>query len=310
MAKKTEHDLPKQDDKPAAPVFEIIPIDSIKIEGRHRKDMGDLDLLAWEIAQLGLLQPIVVKPDYTLIAGERRVLAFKLLGRTEIPAHVVALDDIVEGEFVENAFRKNFTPSEVVAIASKLKPDLDEKAKQRQKEAGRVGGKAAGKGRPKAEGGVNFTDPYKGKTRDRIAALTGMSFATLDKASMIVAAAERDPERYADLKDRMDKTKKVHPVHKKLLQRLEEDGETLDALKGPKHSESSGKMRRKPARSSISPMKTSSGQSGPGTLLRDASMAARTATPEISRIVSTPTGPREKGSNLASARIVSEFPTR
>jgi ParB family chromosome partitioning protein len=54
----------------------MMPIANIRVGERHRKDMGDLDGLAASIAEFGgLLQPIVVRPDGTLIAGERRLRA-------------------------------------------------------------------------------------------------------------------------------------------------------------------------------------------------------------------------------------------
>ena len=56
--------------------------------------------------EIGLLHPIVIRPDGKLIAGERRLRAAKLLGWTEIPVTVVDLDDVVRGEFAENASAK------------------------------------------------------------------------------------------------------------------------------------------------------------------------------------------------------------
>jgi excisionase family DNA binding protein len=46
----------------------------------HRRDLGDIEGLAASIAALGLLHPIVVRPDGRLIAGKRRLRAAKLLG--------------------------------------------------------------------------------------------------------------------------------------------------------------------------------------------------------------------------------------
>ena len=57
-------------------------ISDIIIGKRHRRDMGDLDALARTIRDLGLLHPVVIRPDVTLIAGERRLCAAKLLGWT------------------------------------------------------------------------------------------------------------------------------------------------------------------------------------------------------------------------------------
>lgn len=57
----------------------------------------ELDSLARSIAQNGLLTPISVRPDgkggYLLIAGERRLLACRKLGMTEIPAIVSDYSD-------------------------------------------------------------------------------------------------------------------------------------------------------------------------------------------------------------------------
>ena len=47
---------------------------------------------------------------------------------------VIDLEQIVLGEYAENAFRKDFSPSEMVAIAAALEPMEREKAKARQGE--------------------------------------------------------------------------------------------------------------------------------------------------------------------------------
>jgi ParB family chromosome partitioning protein len=43
-------------------------IDEIVVGERHRRDLGDIDL-----ADLGLLQPIVIRPDDRLLVGHRRL---------------------------------------------------------------------------------------------------------------------------------------------------------------------------------------------------------------------------------------------
>ena len=52
---------------------------------------------------------------------------------TTIPVTVVDLDAVVRGEFAENAVRKDFTPSEAVAIKRALEPIEREAAKERQR---------------------------------------------------------------------------------------------------------------------------------------------------------------------------------
>jgi N6-adenosine-specific RNA methylase IME4 len=178
----------------------VIDIAAIRVGSRHRKDMGDLDGLAADIAEIGLLQPIVVTPDRCLIAGERRLRACRSLGWPTIPAHVVDLAEIVRGEFSENAFRKDFLPSEIDAIRRALAP-LE---------------KAAAKARMSAGGkGVVISTP-SGKTRDKIGAFAGVSGKQVDKIAAVVAAAEAEPDKYSKLVADMDKSGRVNGAYRRL----------------------------------------------------------------------------------------------
>jgi hypothetical protein len=59
-----------------------------------------------------------VTSDSTLIAGERCLAAFKLLGRDRILPTTIDLDKMVLGEFAENTERKDFTASPAEATCS------------------------------------------------------------------------------------------------------------------------------------------------------------------------------------------------
>lgn len=96
-------------------------ISKIKIGHRHRKDMGDLRALAASIDEVGQFQPIGVTPKMELVFGERRVLAHKILGKPTIAARIVDIPSIVLGEYHENFGRKEFTPSELVAIVETMR---------------------------------------------------------------------------------------------------------------------------------------------------------------------------------------------
>ena len=94
-----------------------MPIDEIHIsENRHRKELGDLQELADSINELGLLQPIGITKERELVFGERRLKACSLLGIEKIPTRIVDVEAIARGEHDENELRKDFTPSERVAI--------------------------------------------------------------------------------------------------------------------------------------------------------------------------------------------------
>jgi len=197
-------------------------IADIKIGDRHRKDMGDIKGLANSIGVVGLLHPVVVDNDGTLIAGLRRLRAFELLGRTEIPATVVDLEEIILGESDENVCRKNFTPSEYVAISRAIEPLEREEAEKRRER------------RPISSG--NLPGQIRSDSRDKIAKALGVSGRTFEKAKEIIAAAESEPEKYAPLADEMDRTGRVAGVHRKLnvakkSEAIEREAPTLPAGK-------------------------------------------------------------------------------
>ena len=109
-----------------------IKITDIKVGQRHRRDMGDLAGLAESIRQEGLLQPIGVTDRLELVFGERRLLAYRdILKRKTIPARIVDVTSILAGEYAENEVRKDFTPSERVAIARAIERQVGNRRGQR-----------------------------------------------------------------------------------------------------------------------------------------------------------------------------------
>ena len=118
-----------------------VPIRNIAVNGRFRRDLGDLTSLTASILSLGLLHPVVVTSDLRLIAGARRLEACRQLGWTDIPVHIVDLEDLLRAEHDENVVRKDFLPSEAVAIKKALEPTERERARERQVIAGRTCGK-------------------------------------------------------------------------------------------------------------------------------------------------------------------------
>lgn len=179
-----------------------LKIDAVVVGERHRKDLGDLQALAQSIAEIGLLHPIVVTPGNVLIAGQRRLEACRLLGWDAVPATVLDLDAVVRGEHDENALRKDFTPSEWVSI------------KRATQEAVRTP-----EGRPPARTSETFASFERGRTSDKVAEGLGISGRTLEKAEQVLEAAEAEPEKYADLPDRMDASGKVGGAYAELKRR-------------------------------------------------------------------------------------------
>lgn len=187
----------------------ILRLADVRISDRHRTDLGDVAGLAKSITEVGLLHPIVVRPDGTLIAGERRLAACSLLGWSEIAATIIDLTSIARGERAENVCRKDFTPTEAVAIGRTLEP-MEEKAA-----ASRM---AATQGN-RQTGSEKFSEPEKGETLAKVAAAVGMSRPTYTKARAVVEAAEREPDAYAAIAEQMDATDNVHDAYKAMKRR-------------------------------------------------------------------------------------------
>lgn len=183
-----------------------LPISEIKIRGRYRRNLGDIPNLAASIQEVGLLHPIVVRRDNRLIAGERRLQACKLLGWKKVPVRVVDIDQIVRGEFAENAFRMNFLPSEVDAIRRALEPLEKAAAKKRMSDGGR---------------GAKVSHPSR--TSNRIGSFAGFSGRSVEKIRAIMEAAERQPKRFQPLVEEMDRTGRVDGPYKTLRQWLDAD---------------------------------------------------------------------------------------
>lgn len=188
-------------------------IDAIIIEGRHRYALGDIKSLAGSIDTIGLIHPVVVTPDNRLVAGERRLAALRSLGWEQVPVTVIhtladAADHLM-AESDENTCRKDFAPTEALAIA-----DAVEEALRPIAEAARVANL-------KQNRGANVA-PRKpvGKTRDVAAKATGLGRTTITKVREVKEIVENpatpEPVREAakNALTAMDKSGNVSGAHK------------------------------------------------------------------------------------------------
>ncbi len=112
--------------------LEEIPVASIRPNRYQPRDHFDeeaLGLLADSIREVGLLQPVLVRPagdGYELIAGERRWRAARRVGLQTIPALVRESDDAaaLEQALVENIHRDALNPLEEAAAYQQLIEDF------------------------------------------------------------------------------------------------------------------------------------------------------------------------------------------
>lgn len=99
---------------------------------RSRFDDDDLEELAASIREVGVLQPVVVRPGdtggtYVLIAGERRLRAAGMAGLATIPAVIREVESderhLTEA-LIENIQRKDLSPLEEAAAYRNLLEDF------------------------------------------------------------------------------------------------------------------------------------------------------------------------------------------
>lgn len=153
-----------------------IAINKIVVNDRIRKDFGDIDGLAADIKENGLLQPVVVSDDMVLLCGERRLRACKELGMEEIDAVVKSPADAHQAlmmEVAENENRKSFSVSERLAYAAKLMPIVQEEAKDRS-------------------GGAVKERKSQGRSRDIVAKEVGFSSGETYRRAKKVAESGND----------------------------------------------------------------------------------------------------------------------
>jgi ParB family transcriptional regulator, chromosome partitioning protein len=126
--------------------FEEVAIDAISPNPRQPRrtfDEDALDELAASIAEVGLLQPVVVRKlgpgDYELVMGERRMRASQRAGLDYIPAIVRETqdNDMLRDALIENLHRQQLDPLEEAAAYRQLLDDFGATHEQLAQRIGR-----------------------------------------------------------------------------------------------------------------------------------------------------------------------------
>lgn len=105
-------------DASAPTMLRISDVEPRKNQPRKVFDEASLAELASSIALHGVIQPVVVRDMhtgfYSIVAGERRWRAAKMVGLTEIPVVVLDVDDAKASELalIENIQREDLSPLE------------------------------------------------------------------------------------------------------------------------------------------------------------------------------------------------------
>jgi ParB family transcriptional regulator, chromosome partitioning protein len=131
---------------PGEAYFQEVAIGAITPNPRQPRlvfDEDALEELASSIREVGLLQPVVVRPvmpgHFELVMGERRWRACQLAGLEHVPAIVrdTADDDLLREALMENLHREQLNPLEEAAAYQQLLDDFDATHDELAKKVGR-----------------------------------------------------------------------------------------------------------------------------------------------------------------------------
>ncbi len=165
------------------PRIESLPIDTITVGHRLRKDYGDIAALAESIADNGLLHPLIVDDAGVLVAGERRLRALRQLGFAEVPVRRWGQLDARQRQVIEleeNFQRKDLTDAE---RSRKLKQLVDVAEQVIAAEVSTESVESHVGGRP----------PKRAVPEDKIAEHIGIPKQTIRDAEKHVAAVDQYP---------------------------------------------------------------------------------------------------------------------
>lgn len=202
----------------------LVDIDNIRMDNRIRKDFGDLKELADDIKQNGLINPPVVIPEndgvYTLLAGERRLRAMRLLGYQQVEVRTwknLSDEEKLNIEISENEVRKDFSKAERIEYARRIERIEAEKARERM-----LAGVSADPVDNSPQGG-------EGKTRDIAAQKAGIGsgFQYEREKYIVDNHSSLTPEEFADWDEGKLSTNKAYLKIKSIKDQLESENKSL-----------------------------------------------------------------------------------
>ena len=129
----------------AATTLRISEVEPRSDQPRKTFSHESLEALAESVAQVGVLQPIVVRESkllpgtYEILAGERRWRAAKMAGLSEIPAVILDGDDLKAAQvsIIENVQREDLNPIEEALAYDALIDKFDLTQDQVSKQVGK-----------------------------------------------------------------------------------------------------------------------------------------------------------------------------
>lgn len=127
------------------PEIELRKIQPNRLNPRLEFTKAGLDELADSIRQVGLLEPIIVRPAggdlYEVVVGERRYRAAQQAGLDKVPAIIRSYrdDEVMELNLIENIQREDLSAVEKARICNQLMEKFSSKYPNQEKLGERIG---------------------------------------------------------------------------------------------------------------------------------------------------------------------------
>lgn len=168
---------------------------SIALYGEQEPGDGLKD----SIATKGILEPLVVKEDGTIISGHRRWQAAMALEMSDVPCRIVSYDSILDEQeaIIEFNRQRVKTFTQKMAEAERLKEIEAERARKRKLATLKQGDTL-----PEV---ATLPQRAIGKTRDKVSESIGMKPRTYSKAAQVWEAAKQGDETASKLIEKLDK---------------------------------------------------------------------------------------------------------
>ena len=165
-------------------------------------------LLKEDIQANGINVPLVVNSAYVLLDGYTRMQVAEELDIRELTVKVESpRDELAEREYVirANLSRRHLTGAQKDKLGLALLGIERERAAARLNEAASIGGKTAGRSRPKPHDSPSPTlgEGYTGKAVEKAAKAVGRSAESIRKAERIEHAIGKHPE-WAEVKNQWE----------------------------------------------------------------------------------------------------------
>lgn len=209
--------------------------DELKPHGENVKIYGEENIdrdLADSIKEKGILEPLVIKDDNTIVSGHRRWLAAKNAGLEKIPCRTIVFDDDLDEveSLIEFNRQREKTYSQTMQEAEKLEEIYSERARLRQVEASH----------PKKGDNVvptNWSEQHnKEHKKDRtqetgyiVPERVGMSVGSYKRARMVWTKAKEGDEDAKKIIEKVDSgSYSINKAYKEITRKEKQEQEKKD----------------------------------------------------------------------------------